>query len=529
MSKRTGRLGDFYGCSKYPKCKRTVDARDASRVAAAQQAAAPAASQQQVKREFTPSPYQLAVFSFVTNGKGNAFVNARAGSGKTTTIVKALELTPKVSKVLFCAFNTHIKEELARRAPSHVKVQTMHSLGFAALRNGLPVKPEVDENKLLGIVKEFLPDYETDGALRGPLMQLVSLAKNTLTDPEDRSALDDMAYRYGVDLNGDTDRIMNLVAPVMAVCASRTSVIDYDDMVWLPIRLRMHFETYDWVFVDEAQDLNAAQIEILMRTIRPKVGRVVAVGDPQQSIYGFRGADINAIPKLIETLQAITLPLSISYRCPVSHIELAKEIVQDIEAAPGAKAGSVVHTTWMRAFTTIQDGDLVLCRCNAPLVSAVYAFIKSGRKAVIRGRDIGKNLLSFIDKMKPTSIVDLVTKVQEYKFREVERLTAAGKEGQVQSLQDKCECIEALCDGVRDLSELRLRIQTIFDDDTKTGIVLSSVHRAKGDEADRVWILKPELLPLPMGQEWEQEQEMNIKYVALTRSKSELVFVEGAK
>lgn len=522
MSKRTGKYGDFYGCSTYPRCTTTVDAREVAKVMAAQ-AAGP-------KKAFAPSSFQLAIFDFISNGKGNAFVEAVAGSGKTTTIVEALKLTPRTAKVIFLAFNKHIQEELARRAPGHVRVQTMHSLGFSALRNGLPVKPEVDDDKLFGIVKEFLPNFEQEGHMRAPLTQLVSLAKNTLTDPEDLAALSDMATKYGVDMNGDSERLLNLVAPVMGVCASRTSVIDYDDMLWLPIYLKLHFEVYDYLFVDEAQDLNAAQIEMLMRSIRPVTGRVIAVGDRRQSIYGFRGADTNAIERICDALNATTLPLSITYRCPVSHVDLAKEIVPQIEAAPGAAMGLVEYTTYMKAMTIMQDGDLVLCRVNAPLISTCYAFIKMGRKAVIRGRDIGKNLVNFIDKLQPTSILDLQTKVNDYRTREVERLTAAGKESAIQSLQDKCECVEALCDGIRDLSELRQRIMSIFDDETKSGVILSSVHRAKGDEADKVWILKPELMPHPMAQqEWEQEQEENIRYVAYTRSKRDLIFVQGMK
>jgi hypothetical protein len=203
--------------------------------------------------------------------------------------------------------------------------------------------------------------------------------------------------------------------------------------------------------------------------------------------------------------------------------------VSQIEAADDAKIGVIEYTSYMKALTATQDGDLVLCRVNAPLVTMCYTFIKSGRKAVIRGRDIGKNLISFIDRLAPTGITDLVMRVEAYKAIETARLTAAGREGQLQSMMDKCECVVALCDGIRDLSELRQRIASIFDDETKTGVILSSVHRAKGDESNRVWILKPELMPHPMAtQDWQVEQESNIRYVAITRSKETLVFVTGA-
>ncbi|MBU2249747.1 MAG: ATP-binding domain-containing protein, partial [Gammaproteobacteria bacterium] len=122
----------------------------------------------------------------------------------------------------------------------------------------------------------------------------------------------------------------------------------------------------------------------------------------------------------------------------------------------------------------------------------------------------------------------LIKKARDYKFRESAKLERAGKTGQIQALQDKVDTLLALCNGTEDLTELRARINSIFNDTEKRGVILSSVHRAKGDEAERVWILKPELMPHPMAQqEWELEQESNLKYVAYTRSKNKLIFVQS--
>jgi superfamily I DNA/RNA helicase len=174
----------------------------------------------------------------------------------------------------------------------------------------------------------------------------------------------------------------------------------------------------------------------------------------------------------------------------------------------------------------LEDGDLVLCRINAPLVPIAYSLIKRGKKAVIRGRDIGSGLLSLIDKLQPTNIPDLMRKIGEYRWKESERLSAAKKDAAVTALHDKCDTLEALTEGISDLSELRARIKSIFDDDAKTGIILSSIHRAKGDEANRVWIIHPELIPHPRAkQDWEIAQERNLAYVAITRAKEELIWV----
>jgi superfamily I DNA/RNA helicase len=93
-----------------------------------------------------------------------------------------------------------------------------------------------------------------------------------------------------------------------------TSCIDFDDMLWLPVILGHKFSTLDWLFVDEAQDTNDIQIEILERSLGHS-SRFVAVGDPHQAIYGFRGANSDALDKIVARFACRTLPLSVSYRC----------------------------------------------------------------------------------------------------------------------------------------------------------------------------------------------------------------------
>lgn len=521
MRLRNGKYGKFYGCSAYPKCKSTLSLDQAKEQVAEKKSNG---KQPAKNADWQPSTYQLDVFDFITNGKGNAVVEAVAGSGKTTTIVKALELTPKGQSVLFCAFNKHIQRELASRAPSHVKVSTIHSIGFNALKEALPHKPQVDDGKLWGIIKEVLPLYE-DYPLHAPLAKLVGLCKRTLVNPNNPLDIEEVAEHHDIELNGDAERLIALVPVVMGMCRERLTVIDFDDMIWLPIELNITFRTFTWVFVDECQDLSPAQLEIVKRSVA-KVGRVIAVGDRRQSIYGFVGADTNAVPRMIEELNATVLPLSITYRCPISVVNKAKTIVPQIEAASWAEEGEVDEASYDAMMRELEDGDLILCRVNAPLVKACYSLIRRGEKAIIRGRDIGQGLINFIDRLKPTDIYDLMTKVRDYKYEQTKKLEAAGKEAQIESLHDRCDTLVELCDGMANLTELRAHISNIFDDVTKDGIILSSIHRAKGDEAEVVWLLRPELLPHPLAtKDWQQEQERNLEYVAYTRSKDTLIFV----
>lgn len=528
MVLRTSRYGPFYGCTKYPNCKTSFDQKDLPKF----QDILPIAPQPKLKvkvnKPFVASIFQEAVFDFAVNGKGHAVVEAMAGSGKTTTIIQLLNRLNKLSKICLVTFNTHIRAELAERAPKWVQVKTVHALGFSALVKAYPALKgaEPDEDKLFNIVKELLPSPD-DSPLRGTLCRLVSLAKNILANADDPLELEEMACRYGVDVNGSGERLFALVPLAMQLCRDRLATIDYDDMIWLPLVLNLAIEQYDWLLGDEVQDWNKSQLTLLLKALRPN-GRMIAVGDRRQSIYGFRGADINAIPNLIAALNAKIFTLPVCYRCPKTHIELLQQVVPEIQAAPNAIDGLVDEVVYQQALSTMKDGDLVLCRINAALVSCAYALIKRGVKATIRGRDIGKGLLDLIDKLGGTSIPSLVRNLDTYRAIELARLEAKGnRDSAIQALNDKCDTLMELTEGLPDIAALRNRISTIFDDKTKTGVILSTVHRAKGDEAQTVWIIKPEMMPLNMSQDWERVQEDNIQYVAYSRSKYALYLVTG--
>jgi len=514
MVKRSGRYGDFWGCNRYPTCKGTRPYNGAPE-------SNPKANPEPEK-EFVPSDFQKAIFEFVKNGEGHAVVEAVAGSGKTTTIVRALEFTDPDSDVAFLAFNRHIAKELAKRAPKHVMVSTLHSLGYAACRKAYGLKILVEPKKISKILETIMDKY-VHGNKFGVIRQLVSLVKANLVDTSDNDLMA-LAEHYGIGLNGDQAVIFDAVRVVVKKSYDqRKTVIDYDDMCWLPVIDSHVSQLFDFMFVDEAQDLNSAQIQLVLQHLKAG-GRIVAVGDRNQSLYGFRGADVNAISNIVKSLKAKTLPLSITYRCPKSHVRLAQKMVPDIQAAEWAKEG-VVRDSGGVLTGKAEPGDMVICRTNAPLVSPCFALIRRGVKAVIRGRDIGKGLQVLIRKMKADTIVMLMSKMTEYKDREVAKLLAADKTTMAQNLQDKVETIIALTDGVDTITELSFRIEQVFSDDVE-GVVFSSVHRAKGLESKRVYILRPELMPHPMAkQPWELVQEQNIKYVAYTRSLYELVFV----
>jgi len=183
-----------------------------------------------------------------------------------------------------------------------------------------------------------------------------------------------------------------LLAQAGAISAFR---IDFVDMLWLPVKLMpsaplAEHEKYPWIFVDEAQDLSRVGAEVLRMfraTRRAEVvaGRIVAVGDPNQAIYGFAGADTDAVrymisPRSNSGRQTEVLSLSTCFRCPSAHLAMARRLVPDISARKDATEGVVQRFRMPEAASSIAPQDLVLARSNKWL-----AEFKEVRETLERG------------------------------------------------------------------------------------------------------------------------------------------------
>lgn len=480
------------------------------------------------------SPYQLAIFDFVKTRDGNAVVEAVAGSGKSTTIVEALKYTDPNARVALVAFNKRIADSLRGRCPDHVHVSTLHSLGLRNIRRAFP-RIKVDKNKMWKLLDQYKltitkSEQEALKENASTILRLVALMKATLLTPtpENKNYIVD---HYDIIENGHGELIFAAAKYLWeASLDTIKETVNFDDMIFAPAYKIVECEKFDFLFVDEAQDLNKSQIEFVLNSVAND-GRVVAVGDRFQSCYGFRGADTDAIPKLIHALNATTLPLTITYRCPTSVVKLAQEYVPHLEARENAPRGKVKEIYESRLIDLVKEGDLVICRTNAPLVSPAFSLIRNGIKAVVLGREIGRGLTGLIGRIEkrntPRDTTELLRYMQAYTRREIDKLVVARKTGRALSLQDKFNTIVALADGCDRVSDIRAKIDTVFSD-SQIGITFSSIHKIKGGEAERVFILRPDLLPHPMAKSaWQRSQEDNLSYIAITRAKSELYFVIG--
>ena len=96
-------------------------------------------------------------------------------------------------------------------------------------------------------------------------------------------------------------------------------------MIWLPLMLNLPLDQYDYVCVDEAQDLSPTQLALAIKAWNG-TGTFIAVGDRHQSIYAFAGASSRSIDEIIEKINAVEMDLPICYRCPRLVVEEAANI-----------------------------------------------------------------------------------------------------------------------------------------------------------------------------------------------------------
>jgi superfamily I DNA/RNA helicase len=482
----------------------------------------------------TGSVQQENIWEAVTDATSHTIVEARAGTGKTFTMIEALNRAPRNLSSCFVAFNKSIAEELATKVPQHSRACTLHSLGNAAIRSA-GFKPKLNQYKTHNLIEKIY-GRQLDRNIISSLAKVTSFAKNTMLENPTPETLKEVAFECGVDDRLGPD-MMAGVPEILEDSKTTLHEIDFDDMIWLPVVNNLPLPQYDILAVDEAQDLNKVQQQLSLRAGK----RILLVGDPYQSIYGFRGADSDSIANMENYLDATDLgvdafPLTISRRCPHAAVNLVRSLVPDFEALPKAVQGSVETGSVGDLFDTIADGDMILSRVNAPLLSLAYRLLRRDIPCKVQGRDIGEGLRLLIAKIEPdasASIETLLSKAIDWEQNEQHRILAAfkyGVEAKLSVLQDRFDCIRSLSEGCSKVSDIIARIKTLFADvsvkDSKGLVLLSSIHKAKGLEADHVWVAEPSKVPHPMAKSKnDQDQERNLAYVLGTRFKLSITFL----
>jgi DNA helicase-2/ATP-dependent DNA helicase PcrA len=493
------------------------------------------------------SNYQLAIIDFIKNGNGNLVVEANAGVGKTFTLIKCIEEIPSDKSILLTAFNRDIANVLKRKVKGidNITVCTLHSLGLQMLQRNFPkdelildefkYKSYINTNiKSLSSINTYELNKRDFARYMSNIEAFINFGRCYLCETiKDLEFIED---RYGISSIADEKEV---ALDVLEWGKRNLSQIDYTDMIWLPNVLfcKPYGMLYDWIMVDEAQDLSTCQREIILKCRKINT-RMVCVGDENQCIYAFSSANPESFKSLKMLPNTVSLPLSISYRCAKNIVDFANKLVPSIEANDDGRTGEIKYDV---SLDEVQDGDMVLCRNNAPLMQVYVDFIKQGKKCFIRGKDIGLNLKNMV---KRTGIAVLNKSLQEdgvfvrlydMLFDMINEITTkynvtytdAVESATISNRLDMIKALEILSDDINTADDLIEKINNIFSDRKKGGISLSTIHKAKGLEADNVYIVCKSLMPSSKAKkDWEIRQEYNLMYVAYTRAKNVLGFVD---
>lgn len=474
------------------------------------------------------SEEQNAIFSWFKSGTGNLVVQARAGTGKTTTIKEAFSHAPE-AQLLYAVFNKKNQREAVEKITDpRVEVRTLHSLGFLFIkRMWKDAKP--DDNVEFARVERVVS--RVDPEVLNTIVKLVGFCKNlTVGIPDVNEVLDiidarDITVPDEFAAQFTPMRLATVAIEAMRLALERDQIgrVSFNDMVWLPVAAGWVKPIFDLVVVDEAQDMNMPQLLMAERACREN-GRICIVGDDRQAIYGFRGAASDGMHMMKVRLNATQLGLTTTYRCPKSVVALAQTIVTDYTAAPAAPEGEIVETSLDKAIAELKVGDAVVSRLNAPLMSIALKLLRNGIPARIEGRDIGKQLVAMVRKLRAKSVPDFLKKVTAWADKQTARIQASGGQyvqSKVELVQDQAVMLITVAEGCENVAAVEKKITDLFEDSDNTrreAVVCSSVHKAKGLEWNTVCMLEE-----TFKNKDKSPEEANIFYVAVTRSKNKLV------
>ena len=482
--------------------------------------------------EHKHSAEQIAIKNEFAIGRNHFLVNAVAGSSKTYTSVLGLN-SANSPRMLYCVFNKKMQLEACQKITNpKVNVATYHSIGFKILLSywrGVKASAYCE----FGRVKEIEP--AAPAIVHFQAAKLVSFLKNTFaTIPTVADAMKTMTERdidTGKEIAWAGQKLAELAIKSIKLSLEypKNKQISFEDMIFLPIVLGFVKSTYTLVVSDESQDLNAPQMAMLKALCEEK-GRICLVGDPNQSIYNFRGTVSNSMEKFKLEFNAKPFTLSVSYRCPKKIVSLAQLTVPEIQAAPNAIDGEIATMTNDSMLASVKVNEVILSRTNAPLAKNCLALLKKGKSAYVVGRDIGKQLISLIEGFETNDINVLYTKLDAWLA--VKQANAnLWNSNAVAHATDTHETIRAIAENCLDVEGLKNKINSLFLDSEfvrKPSVILSTIHKAKGLEWETIHLLTDSFSSGNRTLTPEQAQEeRNIYYVAVTRSKNKLVNVGG--
>ena len=527
---------------------------------------------------------QQEVIDWVATGQGNALVSSVAGSGKSTLITQCANQIPLSQKVIILSFNKKIaqdmNEKLKTRMPNRfpggaddwkrTQASTLNSIGMRLIVNhykyGIRQPRDVQNNDekiddILTALTAELYERRTQRYLanleaykNSPLYplgtppvkpkrrpcfstvtNLLRLSRASLYPVANGSfeELTNIIGFYGIEINTKLD--LEWSANSLKRLNNETLIrfhekhqITLDEQIYMPwaLDLRNPFP-WDWIFVDECQDLSPLRIDLLRRLSKPTT-RFLFVGDNDQSIYGWTGADPRCFGRIQREFAPISFQLTSTFRCSHAVTELAQKYVPSITAFKSNLQGEVLKFPNGGPLPELKSGDAILSRLKSGLIGIAIRLIRNGKKFQGFEGLLDEKMLEQLQQIYEDQNTSLPLPVGLSKVAIVveDDIDSNGCSSEKVELYDLAVALKSLSEAfpaIRDFSGLRNQLYEVCKG-TSEGPLLSTIHKQKGAEFNNVLIVDFSLLPLvwPGQQDWEFQQELNLVYVAITRTKDKL-------
>lgn len=522
------------------------------------------------------------------NYDNHIFVEALAGTGKTYNLVQCVRVLSQELgfSVLCLAFAKRDKDSLTDRVCGRAVVKTSNGAGWNILsdyaRSHGKRLPNTDGNipwsilwnrfKSEGLIseKDGKQTCEVKGSTQHGIIQIVdkvrqviplsSTGKRVPTDQD----YEDVMTRFGIEVETDElPFVYSWATWLFNEMASLNNLLvygtDWTGQLFLPSYHNLQAkQKFQRILVDEVQDQSYVTRRIIELHIEQN-GRIIAVGDRNQAIYTWRGADkgsMDEMKKLMYNMGGKIEPrsLTLNRRCAKSIIREAQKLVPQIKALDDAPEGEVVHIQTDNEFLDELKRErkgLVLCRSNAPSVGMCLKLLAEGIPAAMVRSDIVGQLLRLIEKLGENDMIitDFISELnkwgEEQYAKFAKRPDGASK---AQIVADKIATLNALsqADEVRLVEDLKIKIDELFptqlmndkgemqyaehmtmEERSNNTVLFSTVHGAKGGEANTVYLYSPsENKSCLWDLVWSDASDRdNTLYVALTRGKNKMVYV----
>lgn len=473
-----------------------------------------------VKKTYAPNTYQQNIIDHVlASSLGSVnIVSADAGTGKTSLLC---QIADNVKDTTILAYNKDIADEIKLRGYNGF---TFHAYGLQALKSQVWFR--VDKYKYINLVKTWLDETELKAGLHFVIADIFQYSRESLS-----REYSEVVAEFNVNYKAECEsRIFNLVDNLYLTLDQELKngikSIDITDMVYLPVILNTPLPYAEILAIDECQDINALKLAFIEQYIQqnPK-SKIVFVGDSKQAINGWIGAYADGLSMLAEKYNTQPLPLPLTYRTPINVLNYIKSKLSFVATITASKIQGQVNDITLDDLLTkkLDHNDMILCLHNAPLIALCLKLQQNGIKAKVKGQNIGTALTSILRSIN----ADYERLDEQLGHWLDEKIKPNTRPATKQKWQDQINTILAVADQCTTISEIYDTINKLFDDYDQGCVQMSSVHRAKGLEAENVYIIKPELLQYTKTD--DNDQNVNLTYVALTRTQNTLTFVHEPK